>query len=99
MVQFFFVLQAIIVALLIAVILAQQSSSGLGGLAGGNSQSQFFSGRPEANLLTRLTKILVTLIFLSSLMFAFTQNSFQQRVVQAETTQATEDQPAVIVEE
>ena len=78
--DFFFVLQAIIVFLLISVILSQQSSAGLGGLAGGNNQSQFFAGRPEANLLTRLTMILVTLFFLSSLVFAFSTNSFDQIV-------------------
>jgi len=77
-IAFFFLMQTLIVVLLIIVVLAQQSSSGLGGLAGGNNQQQFFAGRPEANLLTRLTTILVTLFFLSSIAFAVRLNSFDQ---------------------
>ena len=96
--DFFFVLQAIIVILLILVILAQQSSSGLGGLAGGNSQAQFFAGRPEANLLTRPTTILVCLFFLSSMLFAFSTNSFD-RVLQQQNGEATAETPAILTAE
>ena len=96
--DFFFVLQAIIVVLLIMVILAQQSSAGLGGLAGGNNQQQFFAGRPEANLLTRLTTILVTLFFISSLAFAFTENSFDQ-IIAYEQAQDSGDVQRILIEE
>ncbi|MGB0785522.1 MAG: preprotein translocase subunit SecG [Alphaproteobacteria bacterium] len=96
--DFFFILQAIIVVLLILVILAQQSSSGLGGLAGGNNQQQFFAGRPEANLLTRLTTILVSLFFLSSMMFAFTTNSFDA-LLAADRPVVTNDAETILIEE
>lgn len=96
--NFFFILQAIIVTLLIIVVLAQQSSAGLGGLAGGNSQQQFFTGRPEANLLTRLTMILVSLFFASSLIFAFSTNSFDQ-IVAGRVQVSTEGAEAILIEE
>ena len=94
--DFFFIVQAVIVVLLIMVILAQQSSAGLGGLAGGSNQQQFFAGRPEANLLTRLTTGLTILFFISSLAFAFSTNSFRDIVAARE---GADSQPEIVIEQ
>lgn len=59
------VVHLLIVVALIAVVLLQRSEGGALGMGGGGSN--FFSGRGQANALTRATAILATLFFATSL--------------------------------
>ena len=59
------VIHLLIVAALIATVLLQRSEGGALGMGGGSGG--FFSGRGQANALTRATAILATLFFITSL--------------------------------
>ncbi len=60
------VIHLLIVIALIATVLLQRSEGGALGMGGGGAGS-FFSGRGQANALTRATAILATLFFITSL--------------------------------
>ncbi len=60
------VVHMLIVIALIAVVLLQRSEGGALGIGGGSSGG-FFTGRGQANALTRATAILATLFFMTSL--------------------------------
>jgi preprotein translocase subunit SecG len=59
------VIHLLIVIALIATVLLQRSEGGALGMGGGSGG--FFSGRGQANALTRATAILATLFFITSL--------------------------------
>jgi preprotein translocase subunit SecG len=59
------VVHMLIVIALIAVVLLQRSEGGALGIGGGSNS--FFTGRGQANALTRATAILATLFFMTSL--------------------------------
>ncbi len=59
------VVHLLIVVALIAVVLLQRSEGGALGMGGGGGG--FFTGRGQANALTRATAILATLFFITSL--------------------------------
>ena len=62
------VVHLLIVVALIATVLLQRSEGGALGMGGGGSGGgNFFSGRGQANALTRATAILATLFFITSL--------------------------------
>ena len=53
---------------LVAIILMQRSGGGaLNGLGGGSGANSFLSARGTGNLLTRLTAILATVFFITSI--------------------------------
>jgi preprotein translocase subunit SecG len=60
------VIHLLVVIALIATVLLQRSEGGALGMGGGGAGS-FFSGRGQANALTRATAILATLFFITSL--------------------------------
>jgi preprotein translocase subunit SecG len=60
------VIHLLIVVALIATVLLQRSEGGALGMGGGSGS--FFSGRGQANALTRATAILATLFFATSLL-------------------------------
>ena len=62
------VIHLLIVIALCGVVLLQRSEGG--GLGMGSSPSAFMSGRGQANLLTRMTAILGTAFFVTSLALA-----------------------------
>lgn len=62
------VIHLLIVIALCGVVLLQRSEGG--GLGMGSSPSAFMSGRGQANLLTRMTAILGTAFFITSLILA-----------------------------
>lgn len=59
------VIHMLIVIALIVVVLLQRSEGGALGMGGGSGS--FFTGRGQANALTRATAILATLFFMTSL--------------------------------
>ena len=65
------VIHLITAIFLVAIILMQRSSGGaLNGLGGGSGASSFLSARGTGNLLTRLTAILATIFFITSIALA-----------------------------
>ena len=62
------VIHLITAIFLVAIILMQRSSGGaLNGLGGGSGANSFLSARGTGNLLTRLTAILATIFFVTSI--------------------------------
>jgi preprotein translocase subunit SecG len=61
------VVHLLVVVALIATVLLQRSEGGALGIGGGGGGGNFFSGRGQANALTRATAILATLFFITSL--------------------------------
>ena len=61
------IVHLLIVVSLAAVVLLQRSEGGGLGLGGGGGPTGLFTGRGQANLLTRMTAILGGLFFLTSL--------------------------------
>jgi preprotein translocase subunit SecG len=61
------VIHLLVVIALIATVLLQRSEGGALGMGGGGGAGSFFSGRGQANALTRATAILATLFFITSL--------------------------------
>jgi preprotein translocase subunit SecG len=61
------VIHLLVVIALIATVLLQRSEGGALGMGGGGGAGNFFSGRGQANALTRATAILATLFFITSL--------------------------------
>jgi preprotein translocase subunit SecG len=69
--QVLIVVHLIIVLGLVGVILLQRSEGGaLGGLSGGGGVSGFLTGRGQANALTRVTAVLGSAFFVTSLVLA-----------------------------
>ena len=65
------VIHLITAIFLVAIILMQRSSGGaLNGLGGGSGANSFLSARGTGNLLTRLTAILATVFFITSIALA-----------------------------
>ena len=65
------VIHLITAIFLVAIILMQRSSGGaLNGLGGGSGANSFLSARGTGNLLTRLTAILATIFFITSIALA-----------------------------
>lgn len=65
------VIHLITAIFLVAIILMQRSSGGaLNGLGGGSGANSFLSARGTGNLLTRLTAILATTFFVTSIVLA-----------------------------
>ncbi|MBQ7304553.1 MAG: preprotein translocase subunit SecG [Alphaproteobacteria bacterium] len=65
------VIHLITAIFLVAIILMQRSSGGaLNGLGGGSGANSFLSARGTGNLLTRLTAILATVFFITSISLA-----------------------------
>lgn len=62
------VIHLLVAIFLVALILMQRSGGGaLSGLGGGSGAGNFMTARGTGNLLTRLTAIMATLFFLTSL--------------------------------
>jgi preprotein translocase subunit SecG len=61
------VIHLLVVIALIATVLLQRSEGGALGMGGGSGGGGFFTGRGQANALTRATAILATLFFITSL--------------------------------
>ena len=61
------VIHLLVVVALIATVLLQRSEGGALGMGGGSGGGNFFTGRGQANALTRATAILGTLFFVTSL--------------------------------
>lgn len=85
------VVHLLIVVALIAVVLLQRSEGGALGMGGGGSN--FFSGRGQANALTRATAILATLFFATSLGLTILA-SYSHRGASILTTPAPASAPA-----
>lgn len=67
-----FMIHLILTVVLVAVILVQRSDSdGMGSLGGGGGGNALFSGRGKATFLTRLTAMLATGFFLTSIGLAY----------------------------
>ena len=60
------VIHLMVVAALVVVVLLQRSEGGALGIGGGGGGG-FFTGRGQANALTRATGILATIFFLTSI--------------------------------
>ena len=68
MITVLLVVHLLIAIFLVALILLQRSGGGaLEGLGGGSGASNFLTARGTGNLLTRLTAIMATLFFLTSI--------------------------------
>ena len=61
------VIHLVIVVIMAGVILLQRSEGGALGIGGGGGGGGFMSSRGTGNLLTRVTAILATLFFLTSI--------------------------------
>ena len=98
------VIHLLIVVALIATVLLQRSEGGALGMGGGGGGGgSFFSGRGQANALTRATAILGTLFFATSLLLTIvaTYNRSQKSIFEqpaavstAPSTSADKDKPA-----
>ena len=75
--QVLIVIHLIVVLALVGVILLQRSDSGALGIGGGSSGG-FMTGRGQANALTRLTAILATIFFFTSVVLAILAGSTGQ---------------------
>lgn len=92
MTTFLMVVHIILVAALIGVILLQKSEGGALGLGGGGGgMGGFMTARGSANLLTRMTGILATLFFVTTLVLALTFKGSQKgkSILEDETTKPT----------
>lgn len=104
------VIHLITAIFLVAIILMQRSSGGaLNGLGGGSGANSFLSARGTGNLLTRLTAILATIFFITSIALALYYKGVERKSssildvapvtqsepVSAPTTPATPEVPQV----
>ena len=76
--QVLIVIHLIVVVALVGVILLQRSDSGALGIGGGNSSGGFMTGRGQANALTRMTAILATIFFVTSMILAILAGASRQ---------------------
>lgn len=88
------------VALVIVVLLQKTGSDGGGLMGGGNTMGGLFTARGSANLLTRTTAILATIMICSSLLLGYiasaghTSRSLADKLVPATTTEQPDDNAA-----
>lgn len=82
---------------LVALILMQRSGGGaLNGLGGGSGANSFLSARGTGNLLTRLTAILATIFFVTSIALSiYYKGAMKQEASVVENTPVTQDLPSV----
>lgn len=86
--QVLIVIHLIVVVALVGVILLQRSESGALGIGGGNSGG-FMTGRGQANALTRMTAILATIFFVTSIVLAILAGATRQPKSIFDTTAPT----------
>jgi len=82
---------------LVALILLQRSGGGaLNGLGGGSGANSFLSARGTGNLLTRLTAILATVFFITSISLSlYYKGAIRQNSSVVETVPLPSDVPTV----
>lgn len=80
---------------LVALILMQRSGGGaLNGLGGGSGANSFLSARGTGNLLTRLTAILATIFFITSISLSiYYKNATKRPVSVVETVPVSSNVP------
>lgn len=90
------VIHLITAIFLVAIILMQRSSGGaLNGLGGGSGANSFLSARGTGNLLTRLTAILATIFFVTSISLSLYYKNTERKstsILDVAPVQATENQ-------
>lgn len=96
------VIHLLVAIFLVSVILMQRSSGGaLDGLGGGSGANSILSARGTGNFLTRLTAILATIFFITSLSLSLLYKGAEPKVKsileQAPASQAVPDVPSVPV--
>ena len=84
---------------LVVLILMQRSGGGaLNGLGGGSGANSFLSARGTGNLLTRLTAILATVFFITSISLSiYYKGAMRPQVSVAESAPVSQDLPPVPV--
>ncbi len=88
------VVHLLVAIFLVSLILMQRSGGGaLDGLGGGSGASSFLSARGTGNMLTRMTAILATIFFLTSISL-----SIYYKGVQPKPTSILEQAPAAQTE-
>lgn len=82
---------------LVVLILMQRSGGGaLNGLGGGSGANSFLSARGTGNLLTRLTAILATVFFITSIVLSiYYKGAERQSSSVAESVPVSQSAPAV----
>ncbi|MBO4284775.1 MAG: preprotein translocase subunit SecG [Alphaproteobacteria bacterium] len=82
---------------LVALILMQRSGGGaLNGLGGGSGANSFLSARGTGNLLTRLTAILATVFFITSIALSIYYKGMNRGAVSVvDSVPATQNVPQV----
>lgn len=90
------VIHLLIAIFLVSVILMQRSSGGaLDGLGGGSGANSILSARGTGNFLTRLTAILATLFFVTSLSLSLLYKSAEPKATSIlETAPAADNVPS-----
>lgn len=68
------VIHLVIVVIMAGVILLQRSEGGALGIGGGGGSGGFMSSRGSGNVMTRITAILATLFFLTSIILTILGN-------------------------
>ena len=88
------VVHLLVTIFLVALILLQRSGGGaLDGLGGGNSAGSFLTARGTGNLLTRLTAILATIFFITSVSLTLYYKDHGKEVAGSILTQQTTEAP------
>ena len=95
------VIHLLVAIFLVALILLQRSGGGaLDGLGGGSGAGNFLTARGTGNLLTRLTAILATLFFITSLSLSLYYrdhiNTNNQSILDQSYVNAVESQTSTI---
>ena len=82
---------------LVVLILMQRSGGGaLNGLGGGSGANSFLSARGTGNLLTRLTAILATIFFITSIALSiYYKGATRPNVSVTESAPVSQDLPSV----
>ena len=92
------VVHLLIAIFLVCLILIQRASGGaLDGLGGGNSASSFMGAQSTGNFLTKLTAILATLFFVTSISLSIMHKGGESRaksILETPAASATTDEPA-----
>ena len=96
------VVHLLVAIFLVSVILMQRSSGGaLDGLGGGSGANSILSARGTGNFLTKLTAILATLFFITSLSLSLLYKNAEPKAVSiletAPVSQAVPDAPSAPV--
>ena len=86
----------IAVTIVVLVLLQQGKGSEMGAAFGGGSSQSLFGARGSANFLSRLTSILVTCFFLTSLVLAFvyTRQGEERSILEGTVIQQVEEHTA-----